>query len=140
MDPQHRIGSSKVTGQLPCWLFRQRCHDFSVWATSSSVDHQLWLKTEESFHRPRREFFLSLTLQVQAVESWEHAWWLVGGRCERAHVGDFFLWRADGRSGLVPPKLINLALYKKKILNHIKLTVHVWSTKCRRNKKTNCTV
>ena len=27
-------------------------------------------------------------------------------------------------------KLPTLALYKKKILRHIKLTVHAWSTKC----------
>jgi len=29
----------------------------------------------------------------------------------------------------------NLALYKKKIFRHIKLAVHTWSTKCRRNQK-----
>ena len=32
-------------------------------------------------------------------------------------------------------KIQTLTLCKKKILHHIKLTVHVWSTKCWRNKK-----
>jgi hypothetical protein len=36
---------------------------------------------------------------------------------------------------LVPLKLLNLALCKKKILRHIKLAVHAWSTKCRWNQK-----
>ena len=32
-------------------------------------------------------------------------------------------------------KFLKSALCKKKILRHIKLTVHAWSTKCRRNQK-----
>ena len=32
-------------------------------------------------------------------------------------------------------KLLKSALCIKKILRHIKLAVHVWGTKCRRNKK-----
>jgi hypothetical protein len=44
------------------------------------------------------------------------------------------------RPYLVLLELLNLALCKKKILRHIKLTVHAWSTKYKQNKKNNCTV
>ena len=39
------------------------------------------------------------------------------------------------RPCLVGPKLLNLTLCKKEIPRHIKLVVHVWSTKCWRNQK-----
>ena len=37
--------------------------------------------------------------------------------------------------GLVSTKLLKKTLCKKKISHHIKLAVHTWSTKCRRNQK-----
>jgi hypothetical protein len=39
--------------------------------------------------------------------------------------------KTKSRHGLVPPKLLKNALYKKKIFCHIKLAIHAWSTKCR---------
>jgi hypothetical protein len=36
---------------------------------------------------------------------------------------------------LVTPSFLNLTLCKKKILYHIKLMVHAWSTKYRQNQK-----
>ena len=74
---------------------------------------------------------------------------------KKRHRSYCFTWRSYWRPNRTPPlyhrvhvvssftarplfsshKLPTLALCKKKIFRHIKLVVHVWSTKCRRNQK-----
>jgi len=59
------------------------------------------------------------------------AWW-------RCTLRTCWLLRGSQMLKLGPcldPKLLTLALCKKKILRRIKLAVHVWSTKCRWNQK-----